>query len=272
MNLFLALTIPSLILLYLFKYIYFKIWFPLKVKIHFVRQGINGPKYRPIYGNSEEVRNLFDETLKNPMNPLNHDIVHRADPFCHKWFNKCGKTFIFFHGSIPRLGLLEPEMVKEVMLNKSGFIGKAKMPPLAKQLFGKGLVDLHGENWAFHRKIANRAFLMDRIKVIFFLFFLQNSSFEFISFNILISIQGWIPEFVDCTGKMMKNWEVEIRGEKDEFEVDVKKEFHKLSAEILSRTLFGSSFEEGKLVFELQEQQSMLTMKALREVNLPGLR
>lgn len=76
---------------------------------------------------------------------------------------------------------------------------------------------------------------------------------------------------VDCTTKLLKNWEEEGE-EMNEFEMDVQKELHKLSAEILSRTLFGSNFEEGKHVFELQEQQSMLAMKALRAVYIPGLR
>lgn len=165
MSLLLLAVIFIVIITSLLKFVYSFIWVPHRIQRHFKEQGVGGPGYRLITGNSAEIRRLFIEAQSKPISPIHHDILHRTAPLYHEWSRMYGKTFLYWFGSKPRLAISDPDMIKEVLMDTSGSFEKIGFNPLSRQLFGQGLVGLTGDKWAIHRRISNQAFNMERVKV-----------------------------------------------------------------------------------------------------------
>lgn len=78
-----------------------------------------------------------------------------------------GETFLYWFGPQPRICITDPELIKQVLTNKSGFYTKIDPPDNALALLGKGLVLIEGSDWVRHRRILSPAFAMDKLKVSF---------------------------------------------------------------------------------------------------------
>ncbi|PNX89646.1 cytochrome p450 734a1-like protein, partial [Trifolium pratense] len=140
------------------------IWLPWIISRHFNKQGIRGPPYRPIKGNTDEIRCMFTEVQSQPMD-LCHDIVQRVCPYYHRWASVYGKTVLSWYGPRPRLILSDPVIIKEALLKTGEWFEKIDPNPLSKQFYGEGILFSKGKKWTIYRSIANHAFKVERIKV-----------------------------------------------------------------------------------------------------------
>lgn len=76
-----------------------------------------------------------------------------------------------------------------------------------------------------------------------------------------------IPEMITSTEVMLERWK-NHEGE----EIEVNEEFKLLTSEVISRTAFGSSYLEGKNIFEMLMKLSFLTFKNALKPRFPGIR
>lgn len=77
-----------------------------------------------------------------------------------------------------------------------------------------------------------------------------------------------IPIFYSCCCDMVSKWE-KIVVENGSYELDLWPNLEILTSDALSKVEFGSSYEEGKKIFNLQMELSELVMKSFP---LPGAR
>ncbi|XP_011101783.1 cytochrome P450 CYP749A22-like [Sesamum indicum] len=230
----------SLITLILIRVIHKVLWLPFRIQHMLRSQGITGPPYKIIHGSTKESLRLKQQARDGPME-LSHDIFPRVQPSFYSWMKLYGKNFLTWTGPQPHLVITEPELVKEILTNKEGIFQKIKVQGPAKKLVGDGLVMTEGAKWSKLRKLANHAFYAE-------------------------SLKGMIPAMIASVENMLENWRM-YEGK----EIEVSKEFMVFSSEVISRTAFGSSYLEGKNIFDMLMKLGFLIFKNADKVRPFGI-
>ncbi|KAK7264979.1 hypothetical protein RJT34_32593 [Clitoria ternatea] len=239
------LSLSFLLLVFLLKLTLLLWWRPRKIEAHFSNQGIRGPPYRFFIGNVKELVAMMLNASSQPMPISSHNILPRVLSFYHHWKKIYGATFLVWFGPTVRLTVSDPDLIREIFTSKSEFYEKNEAPPLVKQLEGDGLLSLKGEKWAHHRKIISPTFHMENLKLL-------------------------IPVMSRSVVEMSEKWS--RMSEKGEVEIEVSEWFQTLTEDVITRTAFGSSYEDGKAICRLQAQQMVLAADAFQKVFIPGYR
>ncbi|KAI3743820.1 hypothetical protein L1987_56887 [Smallanthus sonchifolius] len=221
------------------------VWFkPKRMEKLLRKQGLKGNSYRFFFGDVKEYSQMQKEAKSKPINLNNDDIVSRVLPFELKSVTTYGKKWFTWMGPSPMVHITEPAMVKEVLANNYQFL-KPKGNPLIKLLV-TGVAGAESDRWDKHRKIVNPAFHVEKLK-------------------------HMVPAFYTCCAEMINKLEDMLRKESS-CELDMWPYLQTFSGDVISRTAFGSSFEEGKIMFELQREQAELVIEAMQSMYIPGSR
>lgn len=220
-------------------------WFrPKKFEKYLRKSGLNGNPYKLLYGDLKELTNKLNEAKSKPIS-FSGDVPQRLIPFFCDSINKNGKNSFAWLGPKPIVFITEPSLIKKIFEKHYVYHKNKHSNPFAKLLV-QGLVTLEEQKWAKHRKIINPAFHFEKLK-------------------------HMVPAFYQSCSEMLRKWEEAVPKETSA-ELDVWPHFQLMTGDVISRTAFGSSYEEGRIIFELQKEQAEYVMEQIFSIYIPGSR
>ncbi|KAJ4846612.1 hypothetical protein Tsubulata_033259 [Turnera subulata] len=219
---------------------------PRRIKKIMEKQGVRGPKPRPLTGNILDVAALVSKSTSMDMDHITHDTVGRLLPHYVAWSKQYGKRFIFWNGVEPRMCITETELIKELLTKYSTKAGKSWLQREGtKHFIGRGLLMANGSDWYHQRHIAAPAFMGEKLK-------------------------SYAGLMVECTKNMLRSLQNAV--ESGKAEIEIGEYMTGVTADIISRTEFDSSYEKGKQIFHLLNALQRLCAQATRHLCLPGSR
>ncbi|XP_060190235.1 cytochrome P450 CYP72A219-like [Lycium barbarum] len=221
-------------------------WFrPKKLERCLRKQGLKGNSYKLISGDLKESSKSIEDAKSKPLNVSDDDISPRILPYIIETIKKHGKNCFMWVGPKPMILVKDPEVIKDVFIKHAPY-HKPNSTPLTKLLV-QGVATYEEDKWAKHRKILNPAFHMEKIK-------------------------HMLPAFHMSCSEMVNQWEEAVSVKGTSCELDIWPYLQRFSSDAISRTAFGSNYEEGRKIFELQKEQAEHVIEVSRTLYIPGWR
>ncbi|KAH9623772.1 hypothetical protein KSS87_001059 [Heliosperma pusillum] len=182
--------------------------------------------------------------MTTPIN-LSDDNLPRILAFVHHTIQTHGENCFAWVGPTPWLILSDVDKIKEILTNYEDF---RKPDQALSKIVSVGLFNKEGDIWAKHRAIINPAFRMDKLK------------------NVCHTL------YESCS-VMMNSWEEIVISKDGSSDIDVWPFLENLSGDFISRSAFGNSYQQGKIIFDLQREYVDLAILSLQATNyIPGWR
>lgn len=220
-----------------------------EMKMIMYRQGIWGPIPMFLLGNLLHMKKITTRAAK--MNsPANNNLEPRFFPYFVEWKKKYGKTFVYWLGTEAVLFIQEPELINEISSSGSFNWGR---PAFLKSdrypLFGNGLIMAEDQDWLHQRRIVAQALTAGKIKEM-------------------------LPTVVEACGPVLDGWAEKMRerGNGCSVEIDVDEDLNKVTAQVISKLLFGSSYQKGFQILDKLKLLQQTIFRANRFVGIPGIR
>ncbi|XP_051180821.1 cytochrome P450 714B3 [Lolium perenne] len=235
-------------------YLYYNVWVvPQRLLAGFRRQGIGGPRPSFPYGNLADMKEVVAAAKLARQGGrggggIVHDYRPAVLPFYEKWRKEHGPVFTYSMGNVVFLHVSRPDVVRDINLCVSLDLGKSSyLKATHEPLFGRGILKSNGEAWAHQRKIIAPEFFLDKVK-------------------------GMMDLMVDSAQTLLESWEERVDKNGGTVDIKIDDDIRAYSADVISRTCFGSSYIKGKKIFlKLRELQKAVSRpNALAEMT--GLR
>ncbi|KNA19676.1 hypothetical protein SOVF_059410 [Spinacia oleracea] len=222
-------------------YIYVKLVSqPKSLRLMLQTQGIGGPPpCSTLLGNIPQIiqlKSLIPANYPSEQVKLHHDWPLILFPHLVRWQILYGPVFTYSTGRMQILCITDPNVVKEIILCSSIDLGKPSY--LSKErgpLLGQGVISSSGSLWSYQRKIIAPEFFPNKVK-------------------------GMFGLMVESTTSMLSSWEDRVSKSGGTVEMTVEEDLRSLSADIISKAAFGSSYSQGKDIFsKLREIQKLMS-------------
>ncbi|KAK7266926.1 hypothetical protein RIF29_19587 [Crotalaria pallida] len=217
-----------------------KLWLgPQRIRSMIQKQGISGPKPSFPFGNIWEMQRIHHQPPESA-NAFDR-WFYSVFPYFHTWKQQYGSIFMYSTGTKQHLYVENPELIKEMNMHTSFDLGRPLyLNKILRPMLGSGILRVNGLEWNFQRNLIGPHFFLSKIKNMVGL--MEESA--------MAIIRKWEDRIAESEGGMA--------------EIAIDQDMKVLTADIISKACFGTSYAQGIQIFaKLAIMQAILSKPSI---------